>query len=205
MSTMSTRQILAAIVIVPLLAGMSSATAAPPKKKPVKKPTCFLMKDGTADATQSGTSVAAPNDPNMDIVTADIATNAQTFTAVVRLAAMEDKTNTNWTLGTAYTVGFRTAGGLNTVQAIVSPAGTTWAAGNGSGTVDKTKKEIRIHIPISKLKFPPKPNEKLTEYYAQTARYVGTTTITAGWADRVDAAPPGYYVHAWPSCVKVGA
>ena len=92
---MSLPRILAAGAAVSLLLGMSAADAAE-KKKP--KPVCNLVKDLKSDATDNGTNaVKTPNDPNLDIVTADVASNSKTVTGVIRLTALALRSPARWT------------------------------------------------------------------------------------------------------------
>ena len=203
------RKTLAAAVIVPLLLGVSAVDAAP-KKKPAPKPVCNLVTDAKGDATDTGgTGAKAPNDPNLDILRADIATNATTLTALIGLSALDDSENSSHT-GRSYVVTFTAQGKTVTVRGITSPAGDKWADGNGTGTVDKAAKQVRIHVPLAKLSEmaqlpqPMKAGVKVTGISASTWRWVGTTEATLGIVDRATGAGPGYTL-GYPSCVKVGA
>lgn len=202
------RKTLAAAVTVPLLLGVSAVDAAPKKKAP--KPVCNLVTDAKGDATDTGgTGAKAPNDPNLDILRADISSNATTLTALIGLSTLDDSENSSQT-GRSYVVTFSVHGKTVTVRGITSPAGDKWADGNGTGKVDKAAKQVRIHVPLAKLAEmaqlpqPLKPGVKVTAISASTWRWVGTTEATLGIVDRATGAGPGYTLGA-PSCVKVGA
>lgn len=198
---MSFSKTLAAASAVSLLLGVSAAEAAKPKPKPV----CNLVKDAKGDATDNGTSaVAMPNDPNLDIITADVASNTKTVTGVIRLAALDGQGSTA-PAGAAYTMSFLVKGTVVVLRAYVSPAGESFADGTGtalSGKVDRAKKEIRIHAPIASLPVQFKAKDKITEIKAQSARWVGSTPISLGLVD--NAISPAAYVAGTLSCVKIG-
>lgn len=200
---MTIRKTLAATAALSLLFGVPAATAAV-KKKP--KPVCNLVKDAKSDATDNGTSaVATPNDPNLDIITADVASNTKTVTGVIRLAALDGQGSTSPT-GAAYTMSFLVKGTVVVLRAYVSPAGETFADGTGkalTGKVDRAKKEIRIHAPIASLPVQFKAKDKITEIKAQSARWVGSSPVSLGLVD--SGISPTAYLAGALSCVKVGA
>lgn len=200
---MTLTKILATAALVPLVVGVGAADAAKPKPKPKPK-TCFIMtdiaKDGTG--TGNGTPAVAPDDPSLDLLSADIATNAKTLTAVWRVSNVTPANTTSAPTGRAYTTTFNVRGQVVTVRAILSPAGDKWGDG-GTGKVDPAKNEVRMHIPLAKLAVPIKPNEKLTDFSATTWRWVGTTNATLGLVDRANGVKT--YNATWPSCVTVGA
>lgn len=196
------RSILAVAAAVPLLAAVAPVEAAPKKPAP-RKPVCFQIKDASNDATGNGTgAVATPNDPSSDIVSGDIATNGQWVTAVLRLSSVAENA-TNSPFGRAYSVSFLGGGRVVTLRGLVSPAGNSWFGGKGQGKVDAATNTVWIHAKLSDLGVTLKPNDKLTELKASTARWVGTTTASLGIVDTAVAAAP--YVVGWPTCLaKVG-
>jgi hypothetical protein len=169
-----------------------AATAAPQR---TVKPVCHLVTDPAGDATGTGTPVTAPNDPDLDIVGADIATNSSTLTAVVRLAAVAPSDSTAPT-GMEYQVVFAVGTTTMAVDAVIAPNGTSWAAGKGKGVVNAAKKEIHISVPLSTL-------PKITGIGARTYRAVANDQILLGNVDKADGAST--YLAGQPSCVKVGA
>ncbi|HWL37274.1 MAG TPA: hypothetical protein VNQ77_13915 [Frankiaceae bacterium] len=196
---MSLTKTLAAAAAVSLLLGVSAAEAAKPKPK---KPVCNIVKDAKDDATGNGSGIfATPNEPTLDIVSADVATNANMLTAVFRLAALEATPSTAPT-GRMFNLTFTARGTTVTVDARVNPVGNVWNRGKGSGIVDPAKKEVRLHVPFSALPFPLKANEKITNLRASSWRWGANQDITLGLVD--DVQTKSSYVHAWPSCVKVG-
>jgi hypothetical protein len=200
---MTVRKTLTATAALSLLFGIPAASAA--VKKP-PKPVCNLVKDAKGDATDNGTNaVAMPNDPNLDIVTADVASNANTVTGVIRLAALDGQGSTAPT-GAAYTLSFLVKGTVVVLRAYVSPAGESFADGTGkalTGKVDKAKKEIRIHAPIASLPVQFKAKDKVTEIKAQSARWVASSPVSLGLVD--NGISPTTYSAGALSCVKVGA
>src|SRR3954451_18472307 len=76
------------------------AAHATPGKKHKAKPACKLVTDGSGDAKGTGTAVTTPSsDANLDIITADIATNATTLTGVLRVSkpsASDSMAPTGW-------------------------------------------------------------------------------------------------------------
>ena len=196
---MSARKLLAVAAITPLLLGVAAADAAPRKPAP-KKPTCKLINDRAGDAVAPAAPV--PNDPNLDILSADVATDATRLTAVIRVASLSGEGSTSPT-GRSYSLVFNAKGTIVSVDGIVGPTGTTWFSGKGTGTVDPAKKEVRIHVPLSALSVPIKPGDKLLDVKAQTWRWVHGTRVVLGNVDTATTATG--YTAGWPSCVKVGA
>lgn len=195
---MSTRKLLALAAIAPLVLGVAAADAA--AKKPAPKPVCKLLTDGAADATGTGTTVAGPNDPNLDLVSVDVATNATTLTAVIRLTAFGSNGDTS-PYGRAYDVAYVVNGKSTTLRSVIGPAATTWANGLGTGSV--VGNEIHVHVPLAKLPVPLKPGTKLTDLGATSYRWVAGTDAVVSVSDRANGGKP--YVAGYPSCVKVGS
>lgn len=182
-------------LVVPAAAAGQHAT----KKR---KPVCNLVKDGSGDATGTGTAVTGPNDGNLDIVGADVATNARTLTAVVRLAALSSS-DSNSPGGREYQVVFTVGTATTGVDAVVGPTGTATASGGGTALVDAAKKQVRISVPLSALEVKVAPSTPLTRIGARTYRVLGNDQIVLGNTDSADSASS--YTPGWPSCVKVGA
>jgi hypothetical protein len=189
---------------VALVAPALSAHASVDRKRKPKPPppVCKLVVDGSGDATGTGTAVNGSNDPNLDIVSADVATNTKTLTAVVRLASLATGDNTAPT-GREYQVVFTVGAVTGSVDAVMSPSGTSFAGGKGKGVIDLKKKEVRISVPLSSLTVPVKPKTKLTAIGARTYRVVGSDQVLLGNVDKADSTST--YIAGTPSCVKVGA
>jgi hypothetical protein len=197
---MKTTKLLAIAAIVPLCVGVTSASATTKKKKP-PKPVCNLIKDANNDATGTGTGTAGPYDANLDILSADIATNATTATFVVRLAAMDANDN-NAPTGAAFEFAFTAPTGPGDSRAIVGPAGDKWPA--TTGVKDTAKKEIRWSVPLSSFsKLNLKPGVKLTGLTVSSWRWVSPSDVVLGQVDT--GTTNSTYTTGSPSCVKVGA
>lgn len=195
---MSLRKSVTAAAVVSLVFGVSVADAAKPKPK---KPVCNIVKDaGKNDATGYG-MVTTPNEPTLDIITADVATNAKTLTAVFRVAAADSAPNTA-AMGRGFILTFKSGTTSVEIEALVNSVANVWQDGKGTGVVDTAKKEIRVHVPLSALPVALKPNTKITNLRASSWRWGANQDVVLGMAD--DVTTNASYVVAWPSCVKVG-
>ena len=206
MSARSLRLVVAGSLATSLVAA-GSALAAP------AKPACELIKDAAGDG-----AVLAPAD-DFDILTADVASNGKTITAVLRLAGDPTATNPQALGGKNYYVSF-TSGGSQPqfLSASVDPVtGVTYATGfeedvNGVGnkTSDTTAAKgsidgnvITISAPLSAFaaRTSVKPGKKLTDLTAEVFALIGTSA-TGGALALDDDATGGSYTTGTPSCVK---
>lgn len=203
---MTTRKLLAAALAVPLITGVATADAA--VKKPAPKPTCKLVQDKTGDATGvTGPAADGPNDPNLDIVWADIASNAKQLTAVLQLAAIGASPDTS-PAGKTYDIGFliNKTGGVR-LRIVLAPADTAstpnlWPYG-GKGTVDTARKQLRVTVDLAKLPTVIKPGAVLSNFSVLVQRTVYNTDAVISVTDKADSTAT--YKSGYPSCVKVGA
>ena len=198
---------------VALVAGAGLAGAAP-------KPVCNLVTDPQGDGTGFVLTDRnyLPNDPQLDIVSGDVASNGKTITAVLRLADLQLTDNAAPT-GRTYYVNFGVGEVELNLSAAVEPDGsatynagfqdTASRAGLGAatGVIDVAKKEVRIHAPLSifaeKVKL--KSGSKLDYVEGLAQRYVGNRTAGRGVTPSADATDPGKgYTVGAPSCVVVG-
>jgi hypothetical protein len=207
----------AAAVLLATSAAFGGAAVASPKAAP----SCNLMVDDKGDAQFLG---AAPNNPNQDIVSADIASDAKTVTAVLRLASFA-ATDPQSPLGRGYYVLFNAPGSDFPIyfNMQITPDLTRYAwgdrevlaTGNGSyvkkgdatGVIDTAKGEIRISAPVADVNAvgKVKPGSKLTNINASATTVIGTSA-TGGLVSTVDdAASTKPYIAGSPSCVKPGA
>lgn len=201
---MTSRKILTATAILALVAGATAADAAPRRRKPApKKPVCKVVQDAKDDATET-LETDSPTDPGLDIVSADIATDANRITVVWRVSSLAGAP-TSWPAGRGFNFQFKIHGEVNVLAATVAPNGNLWQAGKGQGVVDAAKNEIRMTVPIADLREKFKPNERLTDMLVTTWRMAGNTDFKLGRVDDAVAVKPFYYTAAWPSCVRVGA
>jgi hypothetical protein len=156
---MRTRAI-GALAIVAALAGTATTQVANAAKV---KPVCNLITDPKGDSNLDG----VPGEGTVDIVSADIASNAKTLTAVVRLADLQNP-DPESPLGLAYYLEFNVPGSSAVwfLTARLYPTGnhfffgyqgpdpllplnTLYATDAVTGVVDTAKKEIRVSAPLS--------------------------------------------------------
>jgi hypothetical protein len=190
--------LVASTLCVPAIAAHATVT-----KKHRPKPVCKLVTDRSGDAKGTGTALTTPSsDANLDIISADVATNATTLTGVVRVSKLASSDSTA-PAGWQYQVVFSVGGYTDTVEVVVGPSGTSWNGGKGTGKIDAAKKEVRISVPLSALHVPVKPGTVLTGIGARTFRVGSSNQIVLGLVDTADSSKT--YVAGARSCVKVGA
>lgn len=146
-----------------LVTGAAAASAAPKKPAPVK-PVCNLVVDEPNDTfllrSQDGVA-AGPQEDALDIVSADLASDAKRITAVIRVKKLATTIATG--VGQGYELQFLNDG-ENTLylSATVSNGGqafsvgfrdptanTATSLGDASGVFDLAKNEVRISAPVS--------------------------------------------------------
>ena len=193
-----------AVTAAATVAFAGGATAAP------AKPLCNLITDGTGD-------VAAPS-ANLDIVSADVASDAKKLTAVIRVAKLAESDGTAPT-GVAYNFRFMLPG--STVRyyllASVEPSslgGTTFEfgtietgnaltpIGDATGKLDLAKSEVRITAPTSFGAVKIKPGTKLVSLQALTQRRF---VVLLSGADSTVIDESKSYTAGTASCVKPGS
>jgi hypothetical protein len=189
-------------VVAALLTSGWAADAAVDRKTRVKK-ICKLVKDTKGDAKRVGTNgLATPSsDANLDILTADVATNATTITAVIRLAGLTKDDNMAPT-GRQYALQFQVGNRAAVIDAVLDPTGTTYYGGDGRGVVDYKYKQVRISVPLTKLDVTIRPGTALKNVSATTFRVGAQGSVALGIAD--GASTTKTYVAGTPTCVKVG-
>jgi hypothetical protein len=190
-----------------------SAEAAPRKPLP-----CKTIVDPAGDST-SGAS--------LDILSADIASNAKTLTVVFRLADAT-KTNSDAPTGQGYYFDFY-AGGADPIYLSYTVTPTTekfsygWvettangtlhhSLGNASGKLDPATKELHISAPVGSWTTygKPKPGTKITGIALNTYWVVGAyvdspvTSTGAASLQPADDASGKTYVAGAASCVVPG-
>jgi hypothetical protein len=178
-------------------------------------PLCKLLTDPANDSTLPG----RPYDASLDIVSADVANDAKTLTAVLRLAKLTAD-DVMAPTGRFYTVRwvYKSTGVNGQLSVEISPTGTaTWGGVGARTVVDLVKSELRISAPIDGLSGHPlfAPTERLVGIGAVSDLGVpvvpsdsapnlqtGVTVVGAGGDDGTSKAE--YPVGA-RSCVKPGA
>lgn len=198
-----------------LAASLTAAGVAAAATRPKPKPVCNLITDPSGDAngfvvTDTGLPVPPSND-NLDVVSADIASNAKTITAAIRLKALgEDATSP---AGSTVYFNFFVNGKQQYLNAdLDGSGGATYSYGdftgaNGgraqiaetTGVLDTAKKEIRISAPANGFKEAIRPGTKLTDLsvLAQRLFVVFTPSADAAESSKV-------YSSGALSCVKPG-
>ena len=174
-----------AVVIAGLVTAVAvsgTANAAGHKAKPKLKPVCNLVTDPAGDAPFDpvGTGLSqVPNDPNGDILSADLSSDAKNVTAVIRVKNIATP-GTDYPLAHLYMLSWTVPGHDSPVylSGVVDPnpaAGTVFGsqyvfgdggtvgpggalfyynvgAKNVKGTIDTAKNTITLSVPISALK-----------------------------------------------------
>jgi hypothetical protein len=204
------------LAAVTALVGAGTAGAA--VKKPVVKPVCNLV-------TDEGGDTALPDD-GMDIVGGDIASDAKSFTAVIRLKSV--KSSGLGQLGRDLQMTFDLAGAEApvwigyTTSAYggdvfqygligMGEAGVTSPTGDAVGIIDVAKNEIRMTVPTGAMNAlgKAKPGSKVSNIAVTASQLVGIApnpTGTYGFNSQSmdDAAGTKSYVAGQLSCVKPG-
>jgi hypothetical protein len=209
----SLRTVLATSMVAAVaLAG--GATAAPAKA------VCNLMTDPKGDASFLDT---LPNDPSLDIVSADVATDAKTLTGVLRVDKYSAVSPTS-PLGRGYYVMFNapksefpiylnvqvtpdlTRFAWGTRETLASGNGSYVRQGDATGVIDAATSELRISVPLSAVAAITKlsPGTKLTALTASTTSVLGTSVSGGLVATIDDAAGSKAYIAGTPSCVTPG-
>lgn len=181
---------------------------------------CNIISDPKGDASFLDT---LPNDPSLDIVSADVATDAKTLTGVLRVDAFSSVSPTS-PLGRGYYVMFNapkaefpiylniqitpdlTRFAWGTRETLASGSGSYVRKGMATGVVDAAKNELRISVPLADVAAITKlsPGTKLTALTATTTSVIGTSATGGLVATIDDAAGSKAYVAGTKSCVVPG-
>lgn len=144
----SHRRVVGAVVVAILCVAGSqpiyAATKAKPKPKP--KPVCHLL------PAASGTNKSA--DPNMNITSGDIATNATTLTWTIRLTSASTSMDNNSPTGIEWTYYFNVSGQIVTLSMVAGPFGVQDASGL-SAKVSVANNAVVYTVPLASLAKPP--------------------------------------------------
>lgn len=201
------------------LAALACAAMLPLSASAAAKPLCQQIKDAKGDdyITVDAPTVSA-HDGALDIVGGDIATNAKSITAVIRLAKLSQPPSSA-PAGYQLTFGITGADDLFYLDATVGAATATFdvgytarplvvissntSIGKATGVLDKRHNEIRISAPLaafaSRVKLKP-GKSKFSSLHIDTVRQ------SAGghgpFADAADGTKS--YVMGTATCVSVG-
>jgi len=198
------------------MSGVAGAATKPkPKAKPQPKPVCNLITDPADDSGPAGHAGGPTYDPSLDIISADVATNATTLTGVIRVKQLT-KSDSTWPFGREWQLHFTTSTGhdygLVAFDGPVRPA----APSAGHLTMDYAHGEVRISQALKSLTFALPKGTKLGVLSATTEASIqlpdsgpaglGEATVVTGWSEEDDAVAPASksYTVGAPSCVKVG-
>lgn len=207
--TVSARPLLLLSLTACLVAtGLTAGATAAPRS-------CHLITDARGDAT-GRPPVTMANDPALDVVSADVASNRTWITAVVRVAAVqppprpaeEQLWQVSFTIGSthyylrAQTVRGELVGWVGTMDAEGFQVGVPEKA---RAVSDPRKHEIRITAPIAgfTLDAALRPGQVLRQLTAETyqVRQAANVTLLKG----IDGAKTSRtYAAGTPSCVVVG-
>lgn len=159
---------------------------------------CKLVKDVPGDAYAANPVLVGPTADSLDIVSADIASDAKTITGVVRVKKFA-RSDTSGPLGRVWYVQFNAKGapGLLFLSAGLYPnkdefsfgfldmstgVGSFATLGSAKGVFDEAKNEIRISASIAdmtKAKLGSlKPGSKFTGLLISARRFTGQNVVT---------------------------
>ena len=189
-----------------------------------QKRACMLVRDVAGDATdQPGLAVPGINQPDLDIVSADVASDPRAVTTVVRvqdlgtaLDAAGRRTQYRFSFhlgayGDVVTYAYRGVDGEKFhVTVPTEGEGTTKTLLPATGVFDVARSEVRVTIPLQQASGNRKIRRPtyISELAAATFRGVGPVAGVAGSigvSTGVDtASSTSRYVVGSPSCVQVG-
>lgn len=212
------------VLCVALVASLAAGGVATAATKPKPKPVCNLVVDEAGDASLQP---PVPSDEGMDILGADLASNAKLITAVLRMKSVGTESPSSVT-GRRLSLQWSAPGAEFPLYLSMSTseAGTYFdygyldtsatppnieSQGEAQGKIDTVKKEIRITAPLSVFKSFGKvaPGAKLSALEASGAQVFGVPqndtgvyTYVSGTLDTATGAKA--YVAGYPSCVTPG-
>ena len=207
-----------ALVLVAGLAMSGVADAAVKHKAKPKPPPCNIIKDNPSDSGPLSGAAGAPlYDPSLDILSADVATNATTITTVIRVKQLTES-DSSWQFGREWSLEFTTSTGQH--YALIAydgtPAHKDAAASIGHVTLDYPRGEVRVSAKLSELPFGLPKGTTLGVLQAHAVASVqlpdsgpaglGHAFLAPGWSTEDDAAAPvtSKYSVGAATCVKVG-
>jgi hypothetical protein len=196
---------------------VSAGVAGAAVKKPVAKPVCNLVTDAAGDA--NGFLVTGlpgvPSDKNLDILSADIASDAKNVTAVIRLAAV-GADSTSPTGGAVY-FNFSIGDTKVFVDALLSGSSATFNAGDFTGTnggrhtigavtgsIDTATNAIHITAPANTWSNVVKAGTKLNTFDVLAQRYIGANAVGGVTPTADEAMSDKVYTGGAKSCVVPG-
>jgi hypothetical protein len=205
----SSTRIVAAVLLAAAVTA-PSADAAPKRKPAPPKPACNLVVDPANDAGVFG-GAANPTtyDTNLDIVGADVASNAKNISVLFRLKDLTEQDPLAPT-GRMWTFGFTHGNNSVAISAYVSPVGTFFSS--GTGKVDYALNTVQVDVPLSTISYAKIAKGSVLKTFYVTSNPVvgldpslgaGNAITPPGAAD--EAKSGASYAVGHPSCVKVPA
>ncbi len=196
------------------VAGVANAGKRP-KPKPIP-PVCNLITDPAGDAT--GGLVSSSNQPDWDILSADIATNATMVTTVIRVAKLSktgsDPLGSQWrfdfTVGSVklYTQATSTTSfGDKFIIGYTDSTSHAFASSGATGVFDLGTNEVRVTAPLAATATQAKitPGTVLSTLGASAGDYVNVAGGSPSDSVPADSATGDKnYVAGRASCVTVG-
>jgi hypothetical protein len=208
---MRKRHVIAAAALTVAALPMVPAQAAKPRPKP-KPPACNLLTDAPNDAGLQNNPNGLTYDPSLDVISADVATNAKDISWVIRVAKLRKDDPQRHPGGMRYE--FTVTVGTASVSLFVTtrPTGEIiWPETATKTAWDETKNEIRVTQPIAKLPTSFKNGAVLRNFQVLTFSVVGldpsifrSGNVKLWQADNAVADAKSSYVAGSPSCVKIG-
>jgi len=179
-------------------------------------PSCNLIEDAKGDATQLYIlgEGSVPNEPALDIVSADVASNGKQMTTAIRVDKLA-RNSSGSPYGNIWYVYF-SVGGIEFYTQAQSPlTGDVFTVGyiadtglrtalpdnTATGVVDLEKNEVRVTFNLAQLatQAPAKPGSKITGLRGLTNRSAVRVVLQSD-----EAIGAKSYVEGSPSCVVVG-
>lgn len=145
-----------------LLAGPASAAKLP----------CAMLKDAPGDAGWANNAAGAPlADPSLDVVSADIASDGVTLTAVIRVKQLTQQSSVS-PGGRGWSISMASGTTPLGLDAYLTPFGERFSSGKGK--FDFAKNEIRIHVKLADVPFfKAKKGTVIRNLSVATTTYVG--------------------------------
>lgn len=214
---MKTRAVLALSAL--LASGLAAGADAAVKKPKPAPPVCNLVKDDAGDAE------AVSADDKLDIITADIASNASLVTAVIRMKAAPGGTDTAAPFGRGVyfiftptgaaepvflSVGFDPTGGATYKYGSIVTSTTTNYTTKGDAAGSIVGNEIHISVPTGALGAlgNVKTGSKFGGLTVESKYYIGVapnpTGVYAASLQAADDATGKTYIAGAKSCVTPG-
>lgn len=132
-----------AVVAVGCVLACAIAPLASARARPKVPPVCKLVTD----------PVDRSDSPSIDIVSADVATNAKSLTWVVRVTNLSAPADAKTAMGRSWSFVFKVGGKQITTKVLSGTFGLRDGSGNGATVkLDPARNEVRYTVPLASLK-----------------------------------------------------